>query len=64
MFKLVFLEQWEQLWKRAAKAEITVAMREGEIEFTGANLEVLCYYHDGVHNRYYTLLTCKQPIRN
>jgi len=38
-------------------------MREGEIEFTGANPEVLCYYYDGVLNRYYTLLTCKQPIR-
>jgi len=34
-----------------------VAMREGEIEFTGANPEVLCYYYDGVLNRYYTLLT-------
>jgi len=38
-------------------------MAEEEIEFTGKNPEVLCYYHDGVLNRYYTLVTCKQPIR-
>jgi len=38
-------------------------MTEEEIEFTGNNPEVLCYYHDGVLNRYYTLATCKQPIR-
>jgi len=38
-------------------------MTEEEIEFTGTNPEVLCYYLDGVLNQYYTLLTCKQPIR-
>jgi len=38
-------------------------MKEEEIEYTGTNPEVLCYYHDGVLNQYYTLLTCKQPIR-
>jgi len=38
-------------------------MTEEEIEFTGTNPAVLCYYHDGVLNRYYTLVTCKQPIR-
>jgi len=44
-------------------AEVTVAMTEEEIEFTGTNPEVLCYYYDGVLNQYYTLATCKQPIR-
>jgi len=44
-------------------AEVTVAMTEEEIEFTGTNSEVLCYYHDGVLDQYYTLVTCKQPIR-
>jgi len=43
--------------------EVAVAMTEEEIEFTGTNPEVLCYYHDGVLNQYYTLVTCKQPIR-
>jgi len=38
-------------------------MTEAEIEFTGNNPEVLCYYYDGVLNQYYTLVTCKQPIR-
>jgi len=50
-------------WDRTINAEVTVAMAEEEIEFTGTNPEVLCYYHDGVLNRYYTLVTCKQPIR-
>jgi len=44
-------------------AEVTVAMTEEEIEFTGTNPEVLCYYRDGILNQYYTLVTCKQPIR-
>jgi len=44
-------------------AEVTVAMTEEKIEFTGTNPEVLCYYHDGILNQYYTLVTCKQPIR-
>jgi len=38
-------------------------MAEEEVEFTGTNPEVLCYYHEGALNRYYTLATCKQPIR-
>jgi len=38
-------------------------MTESKIEFTGKNPEVLCYYHDGVLNQYYTLVICKQPIR-
>jgi len=51
-------------WReRLRNAEVTVAMTEEEIEFTGANPEVLCYYHDGILNQYYTLATCKQPIR-
>jgi len=44
-------------------AEVTVAMTELEIEFTGTNPEILCYYLDGFLNRIYTLATCKQPIR-
>jgi len=38
-------------------------MTEEQLEFTRNKPDVLCYYHDGVLNRYYTLLTCKQPIR-
>jgi len=38
-------------------------MTETEIEFTGTNPEVLCYYFEGVLNQFYTLVTCKQPIR-
>jgi len=38
-------------------------MKEEEIEYTGTNPEVLCYYSGGALNRYYTLLTCNQPIR-
>jgi len=53
----------EDFWERSKNAEVTVAMIEEEIEFTGTNPEVLCYYHDGVLNEYYTLITCKQPMR-
>jgi len=38
-------------------------MTEEEIEFTGTNPEVLCYYYDDILNRFYTLVTCKQSIR-
>jgi len=34
-------------------------MTETEIEFTGTNPEVLCYYFEGVLNQFYTLVTCK-----
>jgi len=54
---------YKGLWERALNAEVTVAMAEEDIEFTGTNSEVLCYYHDRFLNRYYTLVTCKQPIR-
>jgi len=54
------VEEWRN---RALNAEVTVAMTEKEIEFTGTNPEVLCYYHDGFLNQYYSLATCKQPIR-
>jgi len=37
-------------------------MVEEDIEFTGSNIEVLCKYVDGYLNRYYTLITCDQPI--
>jgi len=57
--KCKFLDYWE----RSLNAEVTVAMTEEEIEFTGTNPEVLCYYHDGVLNQYFTLVTCTQPIR-
>jgi len=44
-------------------AEVTVAITEEEIEFTGTNPEVLCYYHDGILSQSFNLATCKQPIR-
>jgi len=37
-------------------------MVEENIDFTGSNREVLCKYVDGYLNRYYTLITCDQPI--
>jgi len=37
-------------------------MVEEDIEFTGSNREVLCKYVDGHLKRYYTLITCDQPI--
>jgi len=37
-------------------------MVEEDIEFTGFNREVLSKYVDGYLNRYYTLITCDQPI--
>jgi len=42
--------------------EVTIAMVEEDIEFTGSNREVLCKYVDGYLNRYYALITCDQPI--
>jgi len=50
------------LAKRSKNTEVTVAMVEEDIEFTGSNREVLCKYVDGFLNRYYTLITCDQPI--
>jgi len=44
-------------------AEVTVALTRENIEYSGTNPEVLCYYHEGFLNPFYTLLTCKQPIR-
>jgi len=38
-------------------------MREEDIEYNGSNPEVLCNYYDGVLNKFYTLITCEQPIR-
>jgi len=49
-------------FKRALNTEVTVAMVEGDIEFTGSNREVLCKYVDGYLNQYNTLITCDQPI--
>jgi len=48
--------------QRSVNTEVTVAMVEGDIEFTGSNREVLCKYVDGYLNQYYTLITCDQPI--
>jgi len=44
--------------KRSINTEVTVAMVEEDIEFTGPNREVLCKYVDGYLNQYYTLITC------
>jgi len=38
-------------------------MKEEDIEYTGSNQEVLCYYHDGVLSQAFTLMTCHQSIR-
>jgi len=38
-------------------------MREEDIEHSASNQQVLCNYHPGALNEYYTLITCKQPIR-
>jgi len=38
-------------------------MTEDDIEYTGTNQEVLCYYHDGSLNPMFTLITCHWPIR-
>jgi len=46
--------------QRSINTEVTVAMVEEDIEFTGSNREVLCKYVDGYLNRYYTLITCDQ----
>jgi len=51
-----------ELSRRAINTEVTVAMVEEDIEFTGSNREVLCKYVDGYLNQYYTLITCDQPI--
>jgi len=48
--------------RRSINTEVTVAMVEEDIEFTGSNREVLCKYVDGFLNQYYTLITCDQPI--
>jgi len=42
--------------RRSINTEVTVAMVEEDIEFTGSNREVLCKYVDGYLNRYYTLI--------
>jgi len=51
------------VWWRSKNAEVTVAMREEDIEYNGSNPEVLCNYYDGLLNRFDTLITCNQPIR-
>jgi len=38
--------------QRSKNTEITVAMVEEDIEFTGSNREVLCKYVDGYLNQY------------
>jgi len=50
------------LSQRSINTEVTVAMLEEDLEFTGSNREVLCKYVDGYLNQYYTLITCDQPI--
>ena len=39
-------------------------MQEEEIFYTGnEDNDVLCDYRDGDLNQYYTLMTCRQPLR-
>jgi len=43
--------------------EVTAALYEEDLEFTGSNREVLCAYFHGSLNQYNTSIQCEQPIR-
>ena len=46
-------------WKRTKNVEVTVGRTPDELD----EAKSLCYYHGGILSKYYTTLTCDQPIR-